>query len=97
MTGTPKDSAKMTEKEVAERIAKLEGWRVADGKLEKEFVFRDFVEAFGFMSRVALHAEKRSGFTLVGSCRSGRSTAAGDPALQADTRRTGGCPAGRNR
>lgn len=60
MTGTPKDSGKMTAKEIAERVAALEGWRVANGKLEKEFVFRDFVEAFGFMSRVALYAEKQN-------------------------------------
>lgn len=27
------------------------------GKLQREFLFEDFVEAFGFMSRVALIAE----------------------------------------
>jgi len=32
-------------------------WSVVDGKLHKEFVFRDFSEAFGFMARVALVAE----------------------------------------
>jgi len=39
-------------------LATLDGWRVDDGKLFKEFVFADFVAAFGWMSRVALHAEK---------------------------------------
>ncbi|KAI9030494.1 pterin-4-alpha-carbinolamine dehydratase 2-like protein [Hyaloraphidium curvatum] len=38
------------------------GWRdlapARDG-IEKTYVFRDFVEAWGFMSRVALLAEKR--------------------------------------
>ena len=34
------------------------GWEVVDGKLHREFRFRDFVEAFGFMSRCALVAEK---------------------------------------
>ena len=36
------------------------GWTLAeDGKaLEKSFRFRDFSEAFGFLARVALHAEK---------------------------------------
>ena len=33
-------------------------WSLDDGKLHREFVFADFVEAFGFMSRVALVAEK---------------------------------------
>ena len=34
------------------------GWEVVDGKLHREFSFADFVEAFGFMSRCALVAEK---------------------------------------
>jgi 4a-hydroxytetrahydrobiopterin dehydratase len=34
------------------------GWEIVDGKLHREFRFRDFVEAFGFMSRCALVAEK---------------------------------------
>ena len=41
-------------------IARLEGWRVASGRdaIVKEFRFKDFNAAFGFMSRVALYAEK---------------------------------------
>lgn len=35
-----------------------EGWEVVDGKLHREFAFADFSEAFGFMARVALAAEK---------------------------------------
>jgi 4a-hydroxytetrahydrobiopterin dehydratase len=35
-----------------------EGWTVVDGKLHRELEFHDFVEAFGFMSMVALLAEK---------------------------------------
>jgi 4a-hydroxytetrahydrobiopterin dehydratase len=33
-------------------------WTEHNNHLEREFVFKDFVEAFGFMSRVALVAEK---------------------------------------
>lgn len=33
-------------------------WQNKDNKLEKEFVFRDFMEAFAFMTRVAFVAEK---------------------------------------
>jgi 4a-hydroxytetrahydrobiopterin dehydratase len=33
------------------------GWQVCQGKLNKEFHFKDFVEAFGFMTKVALVAE----------------------------------------
>ena len=35
----------------------LPEWRLEAGKLRRQFVFKDFSEAFGFMSRVALAAE----------------------------------------
>ncbi len=36
------------------------GWAVVDGRdaIHKQFVFANFVEAFGFMTKVALFAEK---------------------------------------
>ena len=41
-------------------LARLDGWRAVQGRdaIEKEFRFKDFNAAFGFMSRVALQAEK---------------------------------------
>jgi 4a-hydroxytetrahydrobiopterin dehydratase len=41
-------------------LAELAGWRLADGReaIEKRFTFKDFNEAFGFMTRVALMADK---------------------------------------
>ena len=33
-------------------------WKEEDNKLKKTFEFNDFVEAFGFMSQVAIIAEK---------------------------------------
>lgn len=44
----------------ATAIARLEGWRAVDGRdaITKEFRFKDFNAAFGFMTRVALHADK---------------------------------------
>ena len=44
----------------AEALAGLDGWSEADGRdaIAKDFRFRDFNEAFGFMARVALHAER---------------------------------------
>src|SRR5215472_14847100 len=40
--------------------AKLAGWSEVSGRdaIAKKFVFRDFNEAFGFMARAALIAEK---------------------------------------
>jgi 4a-hydroxytetrahydrobiopterin dehydratase len=46
----------MTESEIENRAP---GWKVINGKLHRELKFADFVSAFGFMSRVALLAEKR--------------------------------------
>ena len=33
-------------------------WKEQNNELVKSFEFKDFIEAFGFMSRVALEAEK---------------------------------------
>jgi 4a-hydroxytetrahydrobiopterin dehydratase len=39
-------------------LAHLPLWKPRAGKLRREFVFADFPEAFAFMTRVALLAEK---------------------------------------
>jgi 4a-hydroxytetrahydrobiopterin dehydratase len=41
-------------------LARLKGWSEVKGRnaINKKFVFADFNEAFGFMARVALTAEK---------------------------------------
>jgi len=44
--------------EVATRLDALDGWEIVDGMLHRELEFTDFSEAFGFMTRVALAAEK---------------------------------------
>jgi len=50
--------AKLTDAEVAERLRSVSGWAAVNGKLHRTFQFRDFTEAFGYMTRVALIAEK---------------------------------------
>lgn len=35
-------------------------WKEEDNKLKRDFVFKDFVEAFGFISQVAILAEKQN-------------------------------------
>lgn len=44
----------------AEALASLSGWRDVDGRdaIAKTFTFKNFNEAFGWMTRVALVAEK---------------------------------------
>ena len=45
---------------LAEAVKSLDGWSVVEGKLHKELVFTDFVQAFGFMASAALCAERRN-------------------------------------
>jgi 4a-hydroxytetrahydrobiopterin dehydratase len=52
---------KLTDAETAALATTLPHWRLADGNtaIRREFRFRDFSEAWGFMNRVALLAEKQ--------------------------------------
>ncbi len=49
---------KLTPEDIHSRLPKLAGWELRDGKLHRDFRFDDFVAAFGFMSSVALLAER---------------------------------------
>ena len=50
----------MTKLEIKEVLKALPGWRAVAGReaIAREFRFKDFNAAFGFMARVALLAEK---------------------------------------
>lgn len=50
----------MNSTEISKALENLEGWDVSDdGKsIEKQFKFKTFSQAWGFMSRIALKAEK---------------------------------------
>lgn len=49
---------KLNEQQIAEALGGLPGWSVADGKLHTEYVFADFIHAFGFMATAAIAIEK---------------------------------------
>lgn len=49
---------KLSESQIKERLQRLPRWSLRDGKLHREYAFADFAEAFGFMARCALVAEK---------------------------------------
>src|SRR3977135_1605399 len=51
---------KLTGSAKADALRKLSGWAEVSGRdaITKKFVFKDFNQAFGFMSRAALMAEK---------------------------------------
>ncbi len=50
--------ARLSDAEIAGRLASVPGWSLVGGKLRRELKFKDFSEAFGFMARAALVAEK---------------------------------------
>lgn len=51
---------KLTAEARAAALAELDSWREVEGRdaIEKSFVFKNFSQAWGFMNRVALAAEK---------------------------------------
>jgi 4a-hydroxytetrahydrobiopterin dehydratase len=53
----PKNEGKLSRAELAAATGKLKGWKVAKGKLHREYKFADFVHAFGFMATAALKIE----------------------------------------
>jgi 4a-hydroxytetrahydrobiopterin dehydratase len=51
-------TTKLTDSEIRQRLGQVPAWKLDGNKLRREFAFSDFVAAFGFMTRVALLAEK---------------------------------------
>jgi 4a-hydroxytetrahydrobiopterin dehydratase len=49
---------KLSKQEIASGMCKLDGWSVVKGHLHRVFEFKDFTQAFRFMKRVALAADR---------------------------------------
>jgi Pterin 4 alpha carbinolamine dehydratase len=49
---------KLSEQEIQNELNRLQGWTIVNGKLNRRFEFNSFVDAFSFMTKVALAAEK---------------------------------------
>jgi 4a-hydroxytetrahydrobiopterin dehydratase len=49
---------KLSEEEVKDALSKLTGWKLVDGKLNLGLHFENFIQAFSFMTSIALEAEK---------------------------------------
>jgi 4a-hydroxytetrahydrobiopterin dehydratase len=49
---------RLSEADIERALAELPGWSLQNGKLHREWKFADFNAAFGFMTRVALEAER---------------------------------------
>jgi 4a-hydroxytetrahydrobiopterin dehydratase len=57
---SPMDRKKLDTATITARMAKLPDWMISDDNsaITRKFRFKTFSEAFGFMARVALEAEK---------------------------------------
>lgn len=49
---------RLSDADINVNLQALSGWSLQDEKLEREFKFADFVQAFAFMSDVAMEAER---------------------------------------
>ncbi|WP_353932112.1 4a-hydroxytetrahydrobiopterin dehydratase [Okeanomitos corallinicola TIOX110] len=49
---------KLSETELQQALNSLPGWQIKEGKLYKEYKFKDFSTALGWMVTVGVHAEK---------------------------------------
>ncbi len=49
---------KLTNEKIKTALKTMKGWSYSDNAIEKKFVFKDFSEAFSFLTRIALHSEK---------------------------------------
>lgn len=49
---------KLSETEIEENLKAIPDWKLQGNYLHRDFKFPDFISAFGFMTRVALEAEK---------------------------------------
>jgi 4a-hydroxytetrahydrobiopterin dehydratase len=48
---------KLADSAIQVAIGRLPGWSLRDGKLHRDYVFPDFVHAFGFMATAAIAIE----------------------------------------
>ncbi len=49
---------RLSEEQIRIELSNLPGWNIVNNKLHKDFVFDDFVDAFAFICKAAIHIEK---------------------------------------
>ena len=52
------DYNKLSENEIKNELVKVQGWTINENKLTKTFEFRDFEDAFTFMTRIAMEVKR---------------------------------------
>lgn len=51
-------ATRLSPEDVARELRTLPGWTFEDGRLKRAYAFRDFVEAFAFMTAAALRVQE---------------------------------------
>ena len=49
---------KLSAEDIQTQLSDIPGWALENDKLKREFIFDNFIQAFGFMSEMALFSEK---------------------------------------
>jgi 4a-hydroxytetrahydrobiopterin dehydratase len=49
---------KLSHEELQQRLLSMPHWSIREGKLYRHIQFQDFAQAFGFMTQIAIVAEK---------------------------------------
>ena len=49
---------KLLKREIDTNLKALNGWRFLNNGIKKDFLFKDFSEAFAFLTRIAMISEK---------------------------------------
>lgn len=50
----------LTQEQIEKELTKLEGWTFNEDKIKRDFSFKDFKTAMGFIVRVAFEAEQQA-------------------------------------
>ena len=52
---------RLAKSEVTQKLKRLSGWKMVKGRnaITKTFKFKDFIQAFGWMTSMAIYAEKK--------------------------------------
>ena len=59
-TDSTMTTQRLSQDQIQDLASRLPHWTVTDACLQRQLIFKNFVEAFGFMAQVALLAEARN-------------------------------------
>ena len=64
----PEDFKILSESDLQNALDSLPDWDIENDGLKREFKFSNFIEAFAFISKVAIHAEKLNHHPEIYNC-----------------------------